>query len=108
MQCRSADGGPAVYSAAGSTLHGYGSAREIVGLTIRHARPAGELPPPAILPDACNGCAVCETACVYGAIHVIDGHAAIDGELCERCGLCVARCRLGAIDWPIKPALSGP
>ncbi len=64
-------------------------------------RPAA---PPIIDPEACNGCGVCVTACVYGAIHLVDGRAALDGETCERCGLCVTRCRLDAIHWPEVPA----
>ena len=82
--------------------HGYESVGEIVGLATTGAWPDGRLSPPLIDPEACNGCAVCEPACVYGAIHMVDGRAALDGELCERCGLCVTRCRLTAIKWPVE------
>jgi dihydroorotate dehydrogenase subfamily 1 len=79
--------------------HGHAAARDIVGLALTRAWPAGPLPPPVVNLDACNGCGICETACVYGAIHVVDGRAALDGERCTRCGLCVTRCRLDAITW---------
>jgi dihydroorotate dehydrogenase subfamily 1 len=82
--------------------HGYDGAADIVGLALHRAWPAGRLPAPVINLDACNGCAVCEPACVYGAIHVVDGRAALDGEVCTRCGLCVTRCRLDAITWQVE------
>jgi dihydroorotate dehydrogenase (NAD+) catalytic subunit len=59
---------------------------------------------PVVDPDACNGCGVCVTSCVYGAIHVVDGRAALAGERCTRCGLCVTRCRLDALHWPAADA----
>jgi dihydroorotate dehydrogenase subfamily 1 len=83
--------------------HGYESVAEIRGAALTRAWPAGPLPAPTIR-ETCNGCAICATACVYGAIHVADGRAAIDGERCTRCGLCVTRCRLDAIDWPVPMA----
>lgn len=102
--------GPAVFGRIARELgdwldsHGYRSATDIVGLAVQRAWPAGRLEAPVINPDACNGCAVCVTACVYGAIHIVEGRAALDGETCTRCGLCVTRCRLGAIEWPGRPA----
>jgi dihydroorotate dehydrogenase subfamily 1 len=81
-------------------VHGYPSVDAIRGLALSKAWPAGPLPPPVIDPDACNGCGVCQTACVYGAIHVVGKRAALEGERCTRCGLCVTRCRLDAIHWP--------
>jgi dihydroorotate dehydrogenase subfamily 1 len=83
--------------------HGYDSPAVIRGRALTRAWPSGVLPVPRIL-ESCNGCAICETPCVYGAIHMVDGRAAIDGELCTRCGLCVTRCRLDAIEW--QPDLS--
>ena len=80
--------------------HGNKSVTEIVGLAVRKAWPADELDPPVIVDEACNGCAICDTACAYDAIHIVDGRAALDGERCSRCGLCVTRCRLDAIRWP--------
>jgi len=80
--------------------HGYASAAE---LTARGRSVPGALAAvgvPVVDPDACNGCGVCVTSCVYGAIHVVDGRAALEGESCTRCGLCVSRCRLDALHWP--------
>lgn len=98
--------GPAVLGRIVSELdrwldsHGEPSVR---GLTERGrratARPAAGIP--VVDPEACNGCGVCVTSCVYGAIHVVDGRAALDGETCTRCGLCVSRCRLDALHWPV-------
>lgn len=104
--------GPAVFGKIANELsawldkHGYASVGEIRGLAITRAWPEGRLEPPIVEPDACNGCSVCVSACVYGAIHVVDGRAALDGETCTRCGLCVTRCRLDAIRWPetVTPA----
>jgi dihydroorotate dehydrogenase (NAD+) catalytic subunit len=98
--------GPSIFGRLAAELetwldaHGYASVGEITGMALTRAWPAGTLPPPVIDEAACNGCGVCETACVYGAIHVIDGRAALDGEQCVRCGLCVTRCRLDALHWP--------
>jgi len=104
--------GPGVFGKIATELgawldkHDYASVNEIRGLAITRAWPEGRLDPPIVEPDACNGCAVCVSACVYGAIHVVDGKAALDGETCTRCGLCVTRCRLDAIRWPetVTPA----
>ena len=91
------------------TSHGYESTKEIVGLAITRAWPAGPLPAPVVNNEACNTCGICVTACVYGAIHVVDGRIALDGEKCTRCGLCVTRCRLAAIDWPaLQPEAARP
>jgi dihydroorotate dehydrogenase subfamily 1 len=98
--------GPGVFGKIAAELgawldkHGYASVGDIRGLAITRAWPEGRLEPPIVEPDACNGCSVCTSACVYGAIHVVDGKAALDGETCTRCGLCVTRCRLDAIRWP--------
>jgi dihydroorotate dehydrogenase (NAD+) catalytic subunit len=102
--------GPSVFAKLARELdgwlddHAYASVRDIVGLALTRAWPAGLLMPPIIDEAACNGCGICETACVYGAIHVVEGRAALDGEQCARCGLCVTRCRLDAINWPADPA----
>jgi dihydroorotate dehydrogenase subfamily 1 len=87
--------------------HGYGSVRELTGAGRDHAW-AGRPGVPVVDPDACNGCGVCVTSCVYGAIHVVDGRAALEGETCTRCGLCVTRCRLDALHWPAEPAGASP
>ncbi|HEY5520498.1 MAG TPA: 4Fe-4S binding protein [Candidatus Limnocylindrales bacterium] len=87
--------------------HGYESVANIHGAALTRAWPSGPLPAPRIK-DNCNGCAVCQTACVYGAIAVTDGRAVIDDDKCTRCGLCVTRCRLDAIDWLPADAPSAP
>jgi dihydroorotate dehydrogenase (NAD+) catalytic subunit len=97
--------GPAIFGKLARELdawldeHGYAAATDVIGLALHRAWPEGRLVPP-VINEACNGCGVCVAACVYGAIHVIDGRAALDGEQCQRCGLCVTRCRLDAIHWP--------
>ena len=98
--------GPSIFARIARELdawlekHGHASVDEIRGSALTRGWPEGRLEPPVITEDACNACGVCETACVYGAIHVVDGRAALDGERCTRCGLCVTRCRLDAIHWP--------
>jgi ferredoxin len=102
--------GPGVFRKIAAELsawldeHGYESVRDIVGMALTRAWPAGQLPAPEVKSAACNGCGICVTACVYGAISEADGKVAIDEELCTRCGLCVTRCRLAAIDWPASAA----
>jgi dihydroorotate dehydrogenase (NAD+) catalytic subunit len=81
------------------TEHGHASVGEIVGLALTRAWPEGRPAAPFIDPDACNDCGLCLTSCVYGAIHVVDGRVALEGERCTRCGLCVTRCRRDAIHW---------
>jgi dihydroorotate dehydrogenase subfamily 1 len=98
--------GPAIFGKIAAELsawldqHGYQSVHDIVGLALTRAWPAGPLPAPIVKNEACNACGICVTACVYGAIHDIDGRIILDEERCTRCGLCVTRCRLAAIDWP--------
>jgi dihydroorotate dehydrogenase subfamily 1 len=97
--------GPAVFGRIATELatwldvHGFGSVSDIRGRLIGvDADPYAGLEP-FVVSAACNGCDVCETACPYEAIQVVDGLAVIDRARCERCGLCVTRCRRGAIDW---------
>jgi heterodisulfide reductase subunit A-like polyferredoxin len=89
--------------------HDYGTAREITGRSLTRGWPPVRPEAPFIDSDACNDCGICTTSCVYGAIHVVDGRVALEGETCARCGLCVTRCRRGAIHWPAPPkALRAP
>jgi dihydroorotate dehydrogenase subfamily 1 len=98
--------GPSVFGKIAGELeawldaHGHASVREVVGVALTRGWPAGRPEIPVLDPDACNGCGICETSCVYGAIHVVDGRIALDGERCSRCGLCVTRCRRDALAWP--------
>jgi dihydroorotate dehydrogenase subfamily 1 len=80
--------------------HDHASVGEIEGLALTRAWPVGRPYAPVIDADACNDCGLCVTSCVYGAIHVVDGRIALEGERCTRCGLCVTRCRREAIHWP--------
>jgi ferredoxin len=40
----------------------------------------------------CIACKLCEKACSFDAIHVIDNLAVIDYSKCTSCGKCVAAC----------------
>jgi dihydroorotate dehydrogenase subfamily 1 len=98
--------GPEIFGKVAAELetwldaHGHATAAEITGLALTHGWPADGPAVPFIDPDACNDCGLCITSCVYGAIHVVDGRVALEGERCARCGLCVTRCRRDAIHWP--------
>lgn len=40
----------------------------------------------------CIGCKICEKACKFDAIHVIDNIAVIDYDKCKNCGMCANKC----------------
>lgn len=46
--------------------------------------------------DYCTGCGLCEQACPFGAIKIVDKFAII-GDECTLCGACIQACNLGAI-----------
>jgi len=80
--------------------HGYASAEDVRGLAIRRwqertFRTAHV--PPTLDVDTCTGCGLCETSCVYDAIHVVDNKAQLVPEKCYGCGLCVTRCPVQAL-----------
>lgn len=45
----------------------------------------------------CVGCKLCEKACAFDAIHVVDNHAVIDYDKCKNCGACARKCPRGVI-----------
>ena len=82
--------------------HGYASVDEVRGLAIRRwegrAFRTAHVPPMLDV-DACTGCRLCETSCVYDAIRVdvMDKKAILTPERCYGCGLCVTRCPVRAL-----------
>jgi len=51
----------------------------------------------------CIGCKLCEKACKFGALSVIDNLAVIDYHKCTSCGACVKVCPTQAIRASVKP-----
>jgi MinD superfamily P-loop ATPase len=55
--------------------------------------------------DLCNGCGVCVTPCVEGAISLVNGKArVISDELCDGAGFCLAVCPTGALTVEVREA----
>jgi ferredoxin len=80
--------------------HGYNSIEEIRGLAIRRWEEREfrtHHVPPQLDVETCTGCGLCETSCVYDAIHVVDGKAVLTPQNCYGCGLCVTRCPVQAL-----------
>ena len=45
-----------------------------------------------LCPNGCIGLGTCASACKFGAIHIINGVAAVDYEKCVACGACITAC----------------
>lgn len=56
---------------------------------------------PEVLEQKCLGCGLCETRCVFHAIHVKDGVACVDADACMGCGNCVVTCPGSALQMKI-------
>lgn len=54
----------------------------------------------AVCPVGCIACRLCEKACKFDAIHVIDNLAVIDYNKCTSCGACVKVCPMKTINLP--------
>jgi dihydroorotate dehydrogenase subfamily 1 len=89
--------------------HGYAGVRDVQGLTLRRMR---ERPfrtthvPPELDVDACIGCALCPTSCVYGALEMVGQpktpayKVRLNADLCWGCGLCATPCPTRALKMP--------
>ncbi|MEE8402188.1 MAG: CoB--CoM heterodisulfide reductase iron-sulfur subunit A family protein [Candidatus Hydrothermarchaeaceae archaeon] len=47
--------------------------------------------------DTCIGCRICERACDFGAIEVVDRKAKVNEVLCKGCGGCAGACPTGSM-----------
>lgn len=78
---------------------GYKSVEDVRGLALKYIGEEASytLHPAVVNAEICNGCGVCERACVYDAIKVEEGLAKVKRENCFGCGLCRTMCPTQAI-----------
>jgi Fe-S-cluster-containing hydrogenase component 2 len=77
----------------------------------RHPDPARIVSTPfaaRLDPEACNGCAACESRCQMEALRMVDGEARLEASRCIGCGLCVSTCPTGALSLVRKPQPDQP
>ena len=98
--------GPQVYGQIAEEMEqyladkGYNSLEEIKGMAQDNAPEKANYKtiPPQVDEEACTGCGLCVTSCVYHAMSInYDNIVVIDEEKCAGCGLCVTRCNFGAL-----------
>ena len=79
---------------------GYESLDEIRGMAQENAPDTAnyETIAPTVNRDACTGCNLCVSSCVYNAIKLDkENIAVINEDKCAGCGLCVTRCNFDAL-----------
>ncbi|WP_321834634.1 4Fe-4S binding protein [Clostridium butyricum] len=77
--------------------HGFNSVEEVINEKLSIGQVKYEPEYPLINKDKCNNCRLCEKACPYFAITIIDNQIKIDTKNCFGCGLCESRCPSKAI-----------
>ncbi len=50
-----------------------------------------------IINEKCIGCKLCERACTFDAIHVVNKKAIVDLDKCTLCGICLHTCKFDAM-----------
>jgi len=55
--------------------------------------------------ERCTGCGLCVSACVEGALRIVDGKARLVSEkFCDGLGACIGKCPVGALTVEIRDA----
>ncbi len=79
--------------------HGYRTIAETRGMALQRAAPVMDLPP-VVNTEACTGCGLCVTSCVYHALNLHNKKIQLTPDLCAACGLCLSRCPTNALRMP--------